>query len=42
MSVDTTVFTKYAKVTLHTVILFFAKFGFKIIGKTKITASDIQ
>lgn len=35
-------FIKYTKVTPDIVILFFAKFEFKIINKTKITASDIQ
>lgn len=42
MSVDTNVFIKYTKVTTDIVIFFFAKFEFKIISKTKITASDIQ
>lgn len=33
MSVDTNVFIKYTKVTLHVFILFFAKFEFRIISK---------
>lgn len=42
MSMDTNVFIKYTEVTLGIVILFFAKFEFKIMRKTKIKLHPVR